>query len=97
MLDDLRCSFCHKTKGAVGQLISSPSDYPRAYICDECIAVCSQITQDDNPSSGDALLSEFLDTAEKWLARENERQDASEELSQMRTIARKIFAESPKI
>jgi ATP-dependent Clp protease ATP-binding subunit ClpX len=28
-------------------LISSPSDYPRAYICDECIAVCNSILEDD--------------------------------------------------
>jgi len=28
-------------------LISSPSDYPRAYICDECIAVCNSIIEDD--------------------------------------------------
>ena len=31
----------------VGKLISSPSDYPRAYICDECIAVCNSILEDD--------------------------------------------------
>jgi ATP-dependent Clp protease ATP-binding subunit ClpX len=31
----------------VGKLISSPSDYPRAYICDECIAVCNSIIEDD--------------------------------------------------
>ncbi|MBV9940244.1 MAG: hypothetical protein JO150_17185, partial [Acidobacteriaceae bacterium] len=37
--DSLRCSFCHKSQDVVGKLISSPSDYPRAYICDECIAV----------------------------------------------------------
>jgi ATP-dependent Clp protease ATP-binding subunit ClpX len=45
--DSLRCSFCHKTQDAVGKLISSPSDYPRAYICDECIAVCNSILEDD--------------------------------------------------
>jgi ATP-dependent Clp protease ATP-binding subunit ClpX len=28
-------------------LISSPSDYPRAYICDECVAVCNSILEDD--------------------------------------------------
>jgi len=45
--DSLRCSFCHKSQDAVGKLISSPSDYPRAYICDECIAVCNSILEDD--------------------------------------------------
>jgi quercetin dioxygenase-like cupin family protein len=43
----LRCSFCHKSEDVVGKLISSPNDYPRAYICDECIAVCNSILEDD--------------------------------------------------
>jgi ATP-dependent Clp protease ATP-binding subunit ClpX len=43
---DLRCSFCHKSQDAVAKLISSPSDYPRAYICDECVAVCCSILDD---------------------------------------------------
>jgi len=45
--DVLRCSFCHKSQDAVAKLISSPSDYPRAYICDECVAVCNSILEDD--------------------------------------------------
>ncbi len=45
--ESLRCSFCHKTQEAVAKLISSPSDYPRAYICDECVAVCNSILEDD--------------------------------------------------
>ena len=45
--DALRCSFCHKSQDVVGKLISSPNDYPRAYICDECIAVCNSILEDD--------------------------------------------------
>jgi len=45
--DALRCSFCHKRQDAVGKLISSPNDYPRAYICDECIAVCNAILEND--------------------------------------------------
>src|SRR5438094_1441111 len=43
----LRCSFCHKSQDVVGKLISSPNDYPRSYICDECIAVCNSILEDD--------------------------------------------------
>jgi ATP-dependent Clp protease ATP-binding subunit ClpX len=45
--DALRCSFCHKSQDVVGKLISSPNDYPRAYICDECIAVCNSMLEDD--------------------------------------------------
>jgi ATP-dependent Clp protease ATP-binding subunit ClpX len=39
----IRCSFCHKSQEAVGFLISSPKEYPRAYICDECVTVCNEI------------------------------------------------------
>ena len=47
----LRCSFCHKSQDAVGKLISSPSEFPRAYICDECIGVCNSILEDDRHES----------------------------------------------
>ena len=47
----LRCSFCHKSQDAVAKLISSPSDYPRAYICDECVAVCNSILEDDRSAT----------------------------------------------
>jgi ATP-dependent Clp protease ATP-binding subunit ClpX len=49
--ESLRCSFCHKSQDAVAKLISSPSDYPRAYICDECVAVCNSILEDDKGES----------------------------------------------
>ena len=29
------------------KLISSPSEYPRAYICNECVGVCQQILEDE--------------------------------------------------
>ncbi len=45
--ETFRCSFCHKSQDAVTKLISSPTDYPRAYICDECVAVCNSILEDD--------------------------------------------------
>ena len=68
--ETLRCSFCHKTQDSVGKLISSPSDYPRAYICDECVAVCNSILEEDRApvtlSSSSHLpkpqeIKEFLD------------------------------------
>jgi len=43
----LRCSFCQKTQDTVGKLISSPGDHPRAYICDECVAICNTILEED--------------------------------------------------
>ncbi|HEY3835838.1 MAG TPA: ATP-dependent Clp protease ATP-binding subunit ClpX [Bryobacteraceae bacterium] len=65
--ETLRCSFCHKSQDVVGKLISSPSDYPRAYICDECIAVCNSILEDDRaetPSTGPHKLPKPLEVKE---------------------------------
>jgi ATP-dependent Clp protease ATP-binding subunit ClpX len=65
--DTLRCSFCHKSQDVVGKLISSPSDYPRAYICDECIAVCNSILEDDKsdqPSASPQKLPKPLEVKE---------------------------------
>jgi ATP-dependent Clp protease ATP-binding subunit ClpX len=56
----LRCSFCHKSQDAVAKLISSPSDYPRAYICDECVAVCNSILEDDRAESHAAAAPNHL-------------------------------------
>src|SRR5436305_2496941 len=47
--ETLRCSFCQKAQDAVGKLISSPGEHPRAYICDECVAVCNTILEEDHP------------------------------------------------
>ena len=56
----LRCSFCHKSQDAVAKLISSPSDYPRAYICDECVAVCNSILDDDRSGEAPATTAGHL-------------------------------------
>ena len=56
----LRCSFCHKSQDAVAKLISSPSDYPRAYICDECVAVCNSILEDDRTATPQAAAPNQL-------------------------------------
>ena len=42
-----RCSFCGKTQEQVRRLIAGPD----AYICDECIALCQEIMQDDDLTS----------------------------------------------
>jgi ATP-dependent Clp protease ATP-binding subunit ClpX len=41
----------------VAKLISSPSDYPRAYICDECVAVCNSILEDDRTTTATAATT----------------------------------------
>ncbi len=58
-MDTLRCSFCGKTQDQVGKLISSPSDYPRAYICDECVGVCNSILEDDQVESSQVSLGKL--------------------------------------
>jgi ATP-dependent Clp protease ATP-binding subunit ClpX len=58
--EGLRCSFCHKSQDAVAKLISSPSDYPRAYICDECVAVCNSILEDDRSETHAAAAPNTL-------------------------------------
>jgi len=57
--ETLRCSFCHKAQDVVGKLISSPSEYPRAYICDECIAVCNSILEDDKAERSNAGMAQL--------------------------------------
>jgi ATP-dependent Clp protease ATP-binding subunit ClpX len=54
--ETLRCSFCHKSQEVVGKLISTPGDYPKSYICDECVAVCNSILEDDRPESAGPTL-----------------------------------------
>ncbi len=46
----LRCSFCGKGQHDVKKLIAS-SELPRVYICDECIAVCAFILEEDQPEA----------------------------------------------
>jgi hypothetical protein len=69
--DLVRCSFCGKSHKEVGKLIAGPGvpeerDGPprrrAAYICNECVALCGQIIEDegvtdhgdDGPPSGGA-------------------------------------------
>lgn len=42
--DTVRCSFCNKTQSQVRKLIAGPNG---AYICDECIDVCSEIIEEE--------------------------------------------------
>jgi ATP-dependent Clp protease ATP-binding subunit ClpX len=43
------CSFCHKSQKDVTRLISSPKSptHEPAYICNECIEVCSKIVEEE--------------------------------------------------
>ena len=48
--DRVRCSFCGKQRGEVKKLIAGPN----VYICNECVALCSEIVQEDLLSSRQA-------------------------------------------
>jgi ATP-dependent protease Clp ATPase subunit len=52
-----QCSFCQKTHKKVDKLVSSPAQFPRAYICNECVEVCHQILQDTGP---EAIQQEYV-------------------------------------
>ncbi len=56
----LRCSFCRKSHEIVTKLIATPGDYPKSYICDECVAICSAILEEERstkpPDDGFTLL-----------------------------------------
>ncbi|MFQ5662733.1 MAG: ATP-dependent Clp protease ATP-binding subunit ClpX [Terriglobia bacterium] len=70
--ESLRCSFCHKNQSAVDRLIASPRDSGQAYICNECIAVCQSILEEERreqaspvgaptPMPTPAEIKDFLD------------------------------------
>jgi hypothetical protein len=102
-----RCSFCHKAQSGVAQLISSPSDYPKAYICDECILACAAILEDDrpqpetierdpqaerNPLLDHPVASEFLTAVERWIGQESLGADGANEFGEMRRTAMRLMA-----
>ena len=46
--EKLRCSFCNKTQDQVRKLIAGPG----AYICDECVEICSEIIEEELVDAG---------------------------------------------
>jgi hypothetical protein len=104
----LRCSFCNAPEKKVGKLISSPSNYPPVHICDECVAVCAAIIEDDRreepvPSLGAAqqsamgvyhpLAPHLIKAVEVWIRRESAGEEAAGELQEVRSIASEMIRE----
>ncbi len=52
----VRCSFCGKTQAQVRKLIAGPNG---AYICDECIEVCSEIIEEELDFEEDSPYEEI--------------------------------------
>jgi len=105
--DTLRCSFCQKSQDVVGKLISTPRDYPRAHICDECIAICASILEDDRPDGsellhpaeptvrnallGHPLACDLMTQLEAWVRAESMGRDGIDELQRIRETARQMI------
>lgn len=103
----LRCSFCRKSQDIVRKLISSPSDYPKCYICDECVAVCQSILEDadaaprtqpaepvetkPHPLVNHPVASELLTAVEDWIKQESLGFHANAEFAAVRRIARRLL------
>ncbi len=56
--DQVRCSFCNKTQDQVRKLIAGPNG---AYICDECVDVCSEIIEEELEYGGDGRWNPYAD------------------------------------
>lgn len=57
MMDDIvRCSFCNKTQAQVKKLIAGPNG---TYICDECVAICSEIIEEEVDYSDDRAFDDI--------------------------------------
>ena len=95
----MACCFCHKSEAKTRKLISSPSDYPRVYICDECVAVCVAIIEDDRDEAAEPvamdvnhpLAARLIKAVELWIRRESAGVDAAGELAEVRLIARQMI------
>src|SRR5690242_1873994 len=97
---ELRCSFCNKR---TGDLIASPSDRSRAYICVECVDVCHSIIKDRSSETESAVLNprestfdplivpELLEAVEHWMRSESDGLESSAELNTVRRIAALMF------
>ncbi len=56
--DKVRCSFCGKSQQQVRKLIAGPNG---AYICDECIDICSEIIEEELMGNGRAADEQDFD------------------------------------
>ena len=106
--ETLHCSFCRKSQDVVDKLISSPTDYPRAYICDECVQKYTPEELQYLPSEPVALPNRqshclmchpdalhLLAAIERWALAERERRDSDPELAEVRRMALAMLGMDP--
>jgi ATP-dependent protease Clp ATPase subunit len=108
--ETLQCSFCHKSQAVVGKLISAPSDYPEAHICDECIQVCVAILADEGLPPPPPLLPDrpshclmchpdapqLLQSVEQWILAESQDRDPAGSIVRIRILARMMLGLDPR-
>lgn len=58
--ENLRCSFCGKSRDQVRKLIAGPT----VYICDECVGLCNDIMAEEWQEAKEALSSKLRKPAE---------------------------------
>ena len=54
--DIVRCSFCNKTQSQVRKMIAVPSG---TYICDDCVAICTEIIEEELDFNDRAALDDI--------------------------------------
>ena len=54
--DIVRCSFCNKTQSQVRKVIAGPSG---TYICDDCVAICTEIIEEELDFNDRAALDDI--------------------------------------
>ena len=54
--DIVRCSFCNKTQSQVRKMIAGPSG---TYICDDCVAICTKIIEEELDFNDRAALDDI--------------------------------------
>ena len=54
--DLVRCSFCNKTQSQVRKMIAGPSG---TYICDDCVAICTEIIEEELDFNDRAALDDI--------------------------------------
>ena len=54
--DIVRCSFCNKTQSQVRKMIAGPSG---TYICDDCVAMCTEIIEEELDFNDRAALDDI--------------------------------------
>ena len=107
-METLHCSFCRKSQDVVCKLISSPSDYPRTYICDECVQKFTPEMQEYRQSRrvvpanrpSHCLMchpnaQQLLAAIDRWALAEREGRDFDAEIAEVRRMPLAMLGIAP--